>query len=196
MKSIKKTTLIAAITAMAAFAVPAMASAAVWGPVNTNKTLGSAGSATYSVQGPNNQYSFACSSSSLGVHVRTPASSTADITSASFTGCTSTSTPGCGAVTVTATGLPWAATWGASPVGVTFTQHLLVTEACLSGATLNVDGNAFGSYSNATHTLTAGPVSGLLTGGMTMTYMGSSVGPIGGGFTTPWHDATNTLTLT
>jgi hypothetical protein len=192
MNTIKKTTLIAVITAMAAIAVPSMASAAVWGPLNTNKTLTAftgADTVQYALQdGGNGQYGFLCSHSTLGVHVRTPASSILDITSASLTGCTGYG-PGCGTITVTATGLPWAVTTVGT--NVTFTEHLLVNESCIAGYTLNVDGPATGSYSNATHTLTAGPASG-----MWMSLMGTNYATIRPGSTAPWKDATNTLTLT
>jgi hypothetical protein len=193
MNTIKKATLIAAITAMAAFAVPSMASAAGWAPLNTNKTLTSTNSATYQVQGSAASWGFVCSSSSLGVHVRTPASSTLDITSASFTGCTApgfAGQPQCGPVTVVATGLPWAAT---SSGFVTFTEHLQVTYTATYGCgplTTNVDGPASGTFSNSLHSLGAGPATG-----MTMTYMGLTVGPIANS-STQWHDATNLLTLT
>jgi hypothetical protein len=196
MKTIKKTTLIAAITAMAAFAVPSMASAAVWGPLNANKTLTSTNSAKYIAQGYP-QYGFECANSTLGVHVRTPASSTLDITSASFTGCVLTSPDPCIAtVSVTATGLPWTAT--TSGLNVAVNEHLQATYVggCAPG-TLNIDGPTVGGFYNATHILTGSPMSGLLTGGMRAYYMGSYVFPIGGGApSTQWHDATNTLTLT
>ena len=194
MNTIKKTTLIAAITAMAAFAVPSMASAATWKPLNTNKTLTSTNSAKYIAQTTPDNYSFECSNSTLGVHVRTPASSTLDITSASFTGCVDTGQFPCTgtAVTVTATGLPW------STAGVTFNEHLQVTYgvACGGPLTLNVDGAASGGFQNATHTLYAAAVSGLLPGGMVFSYMGTPAFAVGGGPSTSWKDATNTLVLT
>jgi hypothetical protein len=191
MNTIKKTTLIAVITAMAAIAVPSLASAATWAPINTNKTLTSTSSAVYQTIDPgSNQYGFTCSSSTLGVHVRTPASSTLDITSATFTGCVTNGAVYCGNATVTATGLPWAATTTGS--NVTFTEHLRVTEACIPGTTLTVDGPVSSIYNNATHTLSATPAPG-----MYLNYMGTPIGAIAGGpsRTATWHETTNTLTL-
>ena len=196
MNTIKKTTLIAAITAMAAFAVPSMASAATWAPLNANKTLTSTNSAIYQIYDPGaNQFGFTCSNSTLGVHVRTPASSTLDITSASFTNCVTNGVMTCGVATVTATGLPWAATTSGSTV--TFTEHLQVTEGCVPGTTFTVDGPASGSYSNATHSLTAQPTTGTYPVGMYLYLGGTPVGTIAGGSSrsTTWHETTNTLTL-
>ncbi len=190
MKTIKKTTLIAAVTAMAAFAVPAMASAAVWGPVNTNKTLTSTTSVLYDALGAPS-YSFACSNS-LGVHVRTPASSTLDINTASFTGCVGTGYPYC-PVTVTATGLPWTATVSGTNVStnVSIVEHLQVTYggACSGQTGITVDGPIVGGFTNSTHTFLGGP------SGMFLNYMGSPAASISGGLRS-WKDATNTLTLT
>jgi hypothetical protein len=191
MKTIKKTTLIAAITAMAAIAVPSMASAAGWAPLNANKTLTSSypSIAQYMVSPPQDQWSFQCSNSTLGVHVRNPASTTLDITSATFTNCVTVGSLYCGPATVTATGLPWTATKTGS--SVTFTEHLLVDEQCLHGQLLTVDGPATGSYNNTTHTLSAHAATG-----MNLNYMGSPVGPIGNIPTTTWHETTDTLTVT
>ncbi len=194
MNTIKKTTLVVVITAMAAFAVPSMASAAVWNPgsPNFNKTLTSTSAAKYAVVNDTSGIGFQCSSSTLGVHVRSPASSTLDITSASFTGCSLTatvcslSTP----VTVTATGLPWAATTSFS--NVTFTEHLQVTNPCYPGYTFTLDGPAKGMYFNTTHTLSAVPD----YPNMKISLMGTPVGIVGNADTAWWHETTNTLNLT
>ncbi len=198
MNTIKKTTLVAVITAMAAIAVPAMASAATWKPVNTNKTLISTNNTTYAtnVAGPA-YFDFVCSGSTLGTHVRLPLSSTLDITSASYTGCVggpNTVYPCHGnPVTVTATGLPWAAT--STVNGVSYTEHLDVTysPACVGGVgTFTVDGPVVGTYNNATHTLTSHAGTGMF-----VNFMGTPYAAIG---TIPtlgaWHETTNTLTLT
>jgi hypothetical protein len=197
MKTIKKTTLIAAITAMAAIAVPSMASAAVWGPLNTNKTLTSTSSSKYVERNVPAYWSFECSSSTLGVHVRTPASSTLDITSATFTGCVDTAQAPCtgSPVTVTAMGLPWAVTTSGS--NVTFTEHLQVNYPAPCGPlTLNVDGTMPGSYNNSTHTLTAQtPATPPMTVSLTSGPF-PLVSTIYGGYVTTWKDATNSLNLT
>jgi hypothetical protein len=188
MNTIKKTTLIAVITTMAAIAVPSMASAAGWAPLNTNKTLTSTGAVVY-----DNQFlAVTCSNSTLGVHVRLPASSTLDITSASFTNCTATQYGGssCGGASVTATGLPWAATSSGAP-NVTFTEHLEVIAACYSPQRFNIDGPVTGTYTNATHTLSVHP-----TSPMALTVAGAPWGPINNLYTHSWHETTNTLTLT
>ena len=192
MKIIKKTTLIAAVAAMAAFAVPSMASAAGWAPLNTNKTLTQTSLMVYSISGPNEQFGFKCTNSTLGVHVRTPASSTIDITSASFTGCTAGGQWSCGNVTVTATGLPWVGTSGSAPY-VAITEHLQVVENCAAGGpiTFTVDGPVTGSYNNATHTLSVHP-----TAPMGLFYMGTMWAAINTASTHSWHETTNTLTLT
>ena len=191
MNTIKKTTLIAVITAMAAFAVPSMASAATWAPaVPTLKTLTSTSPAVYYIYGSGNeQYSFTCSNSSLGVRARNPASSTLDITSASFTNCFSSGGFPCGTITVTATGLPWTAT--ASGGNVTITEHLLVDEHCLYGTPITVDGPTSGTYNNATHTLSA-----RATTTMYAYMIGQPIGRIDPTGITTWHETTNTLTLT
>jgi hypothetical protein len=191
MNTIKKTTLIAVITAMAAIAVPSMASAAVWGPINANKTLTSTTSSQYVTRASPNFYSFTCTSSTLGVHVRSPASSTLDINSASFTGCSGTGVWPCYGqpVTVTATGLPWAVTTSGS--NLTFPEHLQVTFAGACGPlTVGVNGTMTGSYSNATHTLTA------QTPGTAPLMWMDMVGELYGGYATSWKDATNQLNLT
>jgi hypothetical protein len=187
MNTIKKTTLIAVITAMAAIAVPSMASAATWKPINTNKTLTATNLDYIGKLQPD--YSFKCSNVSLGAHVRTPASSTLDITSASFTGCTSYFAPWCGAVTVTATGLPWTVTTSGS--NVSMTEHLQVFYPCQGGFTLNLDGPVTGSYNNTTHTATT-----VTTHPMQWTYMGTWADYVSENTTHAFHETTNTLVLT
>ncbi len=196
MKTIKKTTLIAAITAMAAIAVPSMASALTWAPLNANKTLTSVGASPYRLASDTIGAGFQCSSSTLGVHVRTPASSTLDITSASLTGCSLTqSTCGVtGPVTVTATGLPWTATWTPTYGYVSITQHLQVTNnPCWPGYTFTVDGPTNGTYFNTDHKLSAVPA--YPTPGMNVYLMGTQVGTVGNNNITWFHETTNTLTL-
>ncbi len=190
MKTIKKTTLIAAITAMAAIAVPSMASAATWKPINTNKTLTSTSSVQYITNGsPDN--SFTCSNATLGVHVRTPASATLDVTSASFTGCVDTGNTACGTVTVTATGLPWTATDGGTPTNLAVTEHLQTTYHSPCVGPLTIDGPTVGAFDNTTHTLHARP--DYLA--MGQYYMGIFLGSVGGADAT-FKDATNTLVIT
>jgi hypothetical protein len=189
MKTIKKTTLIAAITAMAAFAVPSMASAAVWGPLNANKSL-DATNVTYTDQIPG-YGGWTCNAQHLGVHVRVPASSILDITAASWTLCGGFGGyAGCVAV-ITPTGLPWTAT-ATSSTAVTFPIHAHVTFPC-GGVPLDLNGSIAGTWSAATHTVTF-PSGGAYS--LTETWPGSpgalSHVKVEGAF----HDSTNTLTLT
>jgi hypothetical protein len=101
----KSALLFASIMALAAFAMPSMASAATWGPNTFNHTLTGSFIPTTVLTNSN----FICNSS-LVVHARVPASSTLDITSATFSSCHGN--VGIGAdcnVTAVASGLPWTA---------------------------------------------------------------------------------------
>ena len=190
MKIIKKTTLIAAVAAMAAFAVPSMASAAGWAPLNTNKTLTATSSVRFYVSGQYHGLSFTCSNSTLGVHVRTPASATLDITSASYTGCIADQSPTCTA-TVTPTGLPWTAPSTFAP-NLSFAERLQVTYSCVGPYTYTVDGGIeSGTYNNTTHTLST-----QVQGYMALSLMGTNWGYLSGGIYHTYHETTNTLTLT
>jgi hypothetical protein len=186
MKNIKKiAVLVTAMGAMAAFAVPSMASAAVWGPLNTNQTLtSSAASYDISSQG----ISWRCNNQ-LGVHVRTPASSTLDVTSSSWTLCQGTGSFAC-TVSMAATGLPWTAV-ATSSTSVNFTMHARVTfgGVCGSPTTSDVQGTVTGSWSAATHKLTFTNAPGFV-----MSYMGTTVGNVV--FNSQLANASQTLTLT
>ncbi len=186
MNTIKKTTLIAVITTMAAIAVPSMASAAIWLPVNTNKTLTSTAPVVYA----NNFFAVTCTNSTLGV--RAKGGLGLDVTSASFTNCTSTSGGSqCGPATITATGLPWAVTSSGAP-NVTFTEHLQVTVYCFPPVNaFTIDGPVTGTYTNATHTLSVHP-----TSTMGLFSMGHQVDSIITTNYLTYHETTNTLTLT
>ncbi len=190
MNTIKKTTLIAVITTMAAIAVPSMASAAVWLPVNTNKTL----TATFPVVYATNTFTVNCANSTLGV--RAKGGLGLDVTSASFTNCTASSggSP-CGPATVTATvnatTLYWPVTSSGAP-NVTFTEHLTVVPAlCWPGSTFNIDGPVTGTYNNPTHTLSVHPTSPMI-----LSLSGTPVEYIFTYNSHTYHETTNTLTLT
>ncbi len=105
----KKFALLASLTALAAFAVPAAASASpVWGPVGTTSALdspGPGGPVNFSI--PSQGSTWQCTGHHLGLGVRKPASSTLDVTSATFSGCTGNGILVNCTVTQTATGLPW-----------------------------------------------------------------------------------------
>lgn len=184
MKNIKKIAVLsAAIGAMAAFAVPSMASAAVWGPLNTNQTL-TATATQYSVSSQG--FIWTCSVQ-LGVHVRTPASSTLDITSASWPACVgSGGVSGC-PVSMVPTGLPWTAV-ATSSTSVNVTMRARVTFGGACGLPpADLQGTLVGQWSAGSHTLTFTNATGL-----TMSYMGTFIGNalVSGGNTSP------TLTLT
>ena len=191
MKTIKKTTLIAAVTAMAALAVPVMASAAVWGPLNSNQSLDTNPlinpGVSYTGSGPG--WPFHCSSQHLGVHVRTPASSVLDVTSASWTGCVGDGLAAGCPLTVAPTGLPWAATAVASTT-ISFSMHAQLNwgGAC-SSVVFNLDGSVGATWTPSTHTLTFPPGCCL-----DETYNGTHLSnlAVSGAFKNP----TNILTLT
>ncbi len=167
-KMIKKGVLVASVMAVAAFAMPAMASAANWYPLNGNATLSSSGGTggsdfAFTITGPGYTYGFGvCTGLSLGVHVRSPASSTLDITSATgFTcqgfgflaGCTVTATP---------TALPWTAS-GASTTNVTLNN--VNYNVVFTGASCQ--------FAGASGTSPAFHLQGTLTGGVWTNPIGS-----------------------
>jgi hypothetical protein len=102
-KSARKGVLLfASMMALVAIAMPAAASALTWGPVNTTTALDGALKVTHTTQ----NWWFTCNTH-FGVKTRTPASSTLDVTSATFSSCAGGGNAlGCG-FTLTATSLPW-----------------------------------------------------------------------------------------
>ncbi len=97
---------LASLMALAVLAVPATASALVWGPAGTTQSLDSTNSAS---RGAAWGAGWNCEKQHLGLKVRNPASSTLDVTAAAFTNCYGTGFfAGC-ILTETATGLPWTA---------------------------------------------------------------------------------------
>lgn len=118
-KTIKKTLTLAVVAgALAALAIPSMASAANWAAPLANQNLNPTSSLSLTVSDPGGIYALACTGGGLGVRVRTPASSTLDITTAAGYTCTGASSwSGC-TVTMTPNGLPWTAS-GASTTNVT-----------------------------------------------------------------------------
>jgi hypothetical protein len=78
-----------AVAALSAIAVPSMASAANWGPLNTIHSLTSPSSLTFNI--PALGSSISCSSGpTFTAQVRTPASSLMDLTSTTNLSCTAT----------------------------------------------------------------------------------------------------------
>lgn len=175
----------AASLALAAFAVPSMASAAVWGPLNTNQNLTSTNAAFSSSLGAG----WSCFNHQLNTHVRTPASSTLDVTSPTSSLCVGTGiTAGC-TLLIGVTALPWAATATSSTVVAT-PWHMTVSFPSCGIGTYNIDGTLNGTWSPSTHSLTFNASSGSLT----LSYMGSPVGTLT--VTGTWTNAAQTLTLT
>ncbi len=106
-KSVQKGTLLfASMMALAAFAMPAAASAVVWGPAGVTTALDGPFSVTYTAQG----WGISCATSHFGVKARNPASSTLDVNSATFSSCGGTGNASNCGFTLTATGLPWTST--------------------------------------------------------------------------------------
>jgi len=93
-KTMKKSlVLAAAVAALSAVAVPSMASAATWSPLNTYHALSSPSSLTFNVPGGIGPYSagFTCSSGpAFPALVRTPASSLLEMVSMSTVSCSGT----------------------------------------------------------------------------------------------------------
>jgi hypothetical protein len=186
MKQFKKSILLlTAIAALAAMAMPAMASATTkWGPLNTNGTLTSS---DLSVYNSSMSVGWYCTSSTLGYHVRTPASSTLDVTSASFSNCSGTQGwSGC-TITLTATGLPWTATATSTTDFQLNVGNVNVT-VC-GGGPMTWSGTLHpGSWNAATHTVAFSSAVGLA--------LGSGGGILG--YTTvngSFRNPTQTLTL-
>jgi hypothetical protein len=126
---------------------------------------------------------------SLGTHVRTPASSTLDVTAASWSGCTgSGALAGC-TIAIAPTGLPWTATGTSFYVDHTIHAVMTFSGSCsLSSGTAKLDGTIRGTWNASTHTVTFSNATGLVlsAGGMTWgnaTASGS------------WRNPTQTLTL-
>jgi hypothetical protein len=97
---------VASIAVLVAFAIPAGASAAVWGVPGASRSLNSATVVT--TIGAPSELSWQCSQH-LGLKLRTPASATSDVTSATFSNCIpthGTGIMGC-TITETAANLPW-----------------------------------------------------------------------------------------
>lgn len=120
-RTIKKSLMLGAVVgAMAAMAVPSMASAANWGVPGINYTT--TGNAGLVVTFLGTNYTLGCTGMGHGVRPRSPGSPTLDINSATgftctggvwWAGCTVTGTP---------TGLPWTAD-GTSTTNVTINAN-------------------------------------------------------------------------
>jgi hypothetical protein len=168
--------LAAAIGAMSAIAVPSMASAANWGPVNTFHTLNSPSSITFVVQSPSTP-GFSCSSGPrFSAQVRTPASPLMDLTSTSTLSCTGTGTFAGSNATLALNGLPlWNVdgTSGTSNVKINSVNiEGTFTGGAFGGMTFTMSGQlAGGVWSNLTRTLAftngTGLTFGFTSGGTT-----------------------------
>jgi hypothetical protein len=186
MKNIKKIAVLsAAIGAMAAFAMPSMASAAVWGPLNTNQTL-TGSQAVYTTT--DRVWDWQCDLQ-LGTHVRTPASSTLDVTSASWSRCQGRGNFPCTGISMAPVGLPWTAV-ATSSTTAKFTMHGLVTMGGLCGGeTADVQGTVTGTWNPTTHKFGFSYVYGFV-----MSHMGAFIGNMT--FLSEWTNVAQTLTLT
>jgi hypothetical protein len=169
----KSTMLAASIMALAAFAMPSMASAANWGPVNTNHTLTGTFIPTWAEGGGPPNTNFVCTAS-LGVHTRLPASSTLDITSATFPSCQGDWGQGSTCkVTAIASGLPWTATGtstsdvriNVTDITATYSNFPNSTSCAVVGRVRHFSGTVTGgAWSAAAHSLTYSLDPGLIVG--------------------------------
>ncbi len=102
-KSVRKSALLFTSTmALAAFAMPAAASALAWGPINTTGAL----DGQVSTQNAGLNYGFTCDQH-LALHTRVPASATMDVTSVTYSNCVGQFGISSCTVTPVAQGLPW-----------------------------------------------------------------------------------------
>jgi hypothetical protein len=178
----KSLVLAAAIAAMTAIAVPSMASAANWGPLNTYHTLTSPSSITFTVTNGGSSAGISCSSGPrFTAQVRTPASTLMDLTSTSTLSCTGTGATfaGCN-IALGLNGLPlWSAN-GTNPSNVAINsvniEATFTGGSCpVNGATSIVTGTlAGGVWSNLTRSLA-------FTSGTGLTFTWTSV-VVGGPF--------------
>jgi len=151
-KTMKKSLVLAtAIAALTAIAVPSMASAANWGPVNTIHTLSSPSSITFTVPALANSTISCSSGPRFTAQVRTPASSLMDMTSTSTLSCTGTGAlAGCNAA-LALNGLPL---WSAD--GTSGTNNVKINA-------VNIEATFTGGSCGTSGTYT---VSGTLAGGV------------------------------
>jgi len=177
-KTMKKSlVLAAAIAALTAIAVPSMASAANWGPLNTYHTLSSPSSITFTIVTGGSAVGISCSSGPrFSGQVRTPASPLMDLTSTSTLSCTGTGVlAGCN-VALGLNGLPLWNVDGTSTTNVkinSFNIDGTITGAlsCGGGGTFTVTGQlAGGVWSNLTRSLA-------FTNGTGLTYTWTSGSP-------------------
>jgi len=155
----KSLVLAAAVAALSAIAVPSMASAANWGPLNTYHTLTSPSSITFNIQGTSPAVAISCSSGPrFTAQVRTPASPLMDMTSTSTLSCTGTGGvfAGCN-VPMALNGLPlWNAdgTSGTSNVKINSVNIDVTFSSCAMNGAWTISGTlAGGVWSNLTRSL-------------------------------------------
>jgi hypothetical protein len=154
----KSVLLFAAAMAVCAFAMPSMASAASWSPINSEHTLDSANTGFSSAA-----ITSVCSVSQFTATVNATGSALS-ISSALFRGCTATGPAPVGVCTVTSvpTGLPWAATAVSTNniqihninIDWRFENHPGSAACGISGATTSITGTLIaGPFFDNTHVL-------------------------------------------
>jgi hypothetical protein len=158
---VAKAALVAAsVAALMAFAVPAMASAATWGPLGASKVL-EAKEPEVIIKSGGGPGGFRCLSSQLKVHVRGPASATLDVTGFTLEGCVGWGIwVGVWSVN-TAELLPWTIN-ASSPTAASLNVGRVLMST--NGGPMHFQGTqAGGTWNNAQHTLTfaAGSASGM-----------------------------------
>jgi hypothetical protein len=155
----KSVLLFAAAMAVCAFAMPSMASAASWSPINSEHTLDSANTGFSSAA-----ITSVCSVSQFTATVNATGSALS-ISSALFRGCTATGPAPVGVCTATSvgTGFPWAATPVSTNniqihninIDVRFENHPGSTACGINGATTSLTGtlSSGGTFFDNTHVL-------------------------------------------
>ena len=153
--------------ALAAFAVPSMASAATWFQPNVNQTLTSS---SFSVSIPGVSSGLACSGLTFGAKPRFPAASTMDINTLSNFTCTGTGSMAHCSAAVSAAGLPWtavatsltAANLNSINLNLVISHTVGDPNACAAGGTYQLTGSLSGGvWNNTTKSLTFTGATGL-----------------------------------
>jgi hypothetical protein len=167
-KIIRKSLLLfAAITALAAFAVP-MASAANWSPLNSYQITTSPTAITIDVPTPPYTQGLSCSSGpTLATHVRTPGATLMDVLAGLNFSCVGTGLfATCTTADLIPTGMPWTVD-GTSTTNVKINSlsinGTLTGGACGAGAPFTLSGTLVGGqWSNTTHSLAFTNATGLM----------------------------------
>jgi hypothetical protein len=141
----------ASVLALTAFALPAVASASVWGPAGTIRSLDSSNASFHN----SSFFSFTCSNQHLTTSVRKPGSATLDVTGFTSSGCVGSSgAEGC-PLTLTPEKLPWTMTGvGTESATLNIGRVRGVFGGVCGGTEFHYFGSPQGKWSNTSHTFT------------------------------------------